>query len=256
VAKRAAMLSEIELAPGALAIGDLHLDASRADDARAFERFLDDARDAPALVILGDLFEAWVGPAHAELAGARAVLDALARWTSRGAKLEFVPGNRDFLLGEDFERATRARVHARGFVGRSSGARILFVHGDELCTLDRGYQRLKSVLRSAPIGWIAPRVPRNLSLALARRLRTASVRAVASKPPAEKEQQAGEARRLAVLHGASAIVCGHAHRFRDEALEGGVRWIVLDAFGGERDLARVGEAGRIDARSSSPNPST
>jgi hypothetical protein len=81
-------------------------------------------------------------------------------------------------------------------------------------------------------------------------LRRASTAALETKPAAEAEQQPDAARRLARASGATALVCGHAHRFRDASLgEGvlgeGVRWLVLDAFGGELDLLRVGPGGAL-----------
>lgn len=240
----------IELERGALCVGDLHLDASSPSSGRPLEEFLAREARAPALVVLGDLFETWVGPAHAELAGARAVLATLARWSQAGRALHLVPGNRDFLLGEDFERACGARVHARGCIARLGAGSTLLIHGDELCTLDLGYQRLKRVLRSAPLLALAPRVPSSLALALARRLRARSVRAIAAKPSSQKEQQTDEVRRLALAAGADTLLCGHAHAYRDQALAGGPRWIVLDAFGGPRDVGEVADGGRWLVRGS------
>lgn len=236
--------TSVELACGSVCIGDLHLDAADAACVDGLTRFLERERAAPALVILGDLFEAWVGPAHARLAGARRVFELLASWTNARRELHVVPGNRDFLLGADFERATGARLHRRGFVAALAAERTLVLHGDELCTLDVAYQRMKRVLRSAPITALAPRLPAALALAAARRLRAKSVRSVAAKPRAETAQQESEVRALAAAVGADCVLVGHAHVFRDQRLPNGPRWIVVDAFGGARDVARVGETGR------------
>jgi UDP-2,3-diacylglucosamine hydrolase len=244
-----AALPEVELAPGALAIADLHLDLGAEPGGRAFARWLD-ALEAPELVVLGDLFDVWVGPAQAVLPGAPAVLDALAGLAARGVGLAVVHGNRDFLLGGWFARRTGARLYPRGFVGRAGGARVVCVHGDELCTLDRGYQRLRAVVRSRPVGWVAPRLPLAVAGRLALRLRRASTRAVEAKPAAEKSMQPDAAEALAALHGADALVCGHAHAYRDERLAGGARWIVLDAFGGPRDVCAVGAGGELRVTSS------
>jgi UDP-2,3-diacylglucosamine hydrolase len=241
---------EVTFARGALCIGDLHLDAGDAACAETLVRFLERERNAPALVILGDLFEAWVGPAHARLPGARATVEALAHWTRAGRALHVVPGNRDFLLGEAFERASGARLHPSGFVARLLGERTLIVHGDELCTLDVRYQRMKRVLRSTAVTALAPRLPSALALAVARRLRARSVRAVAAKPSAETAQQPGEVERLAREVGADCVLVGHAHVFRDQRLAGGARWIVLDAFGGARDVAEAGADGAWSVRGS------
>jgi UDP-2,3-diacylglucosamine hydrolase len=241
---------EIPIETGTLVIADLHLDVSTRPGTRGFEGWLDGLRDVPRLVILGDLFDVWVGPAQARLAGSPPVLDALRSLVRRGTAVELVPGNRDFLLGRAFEERTGVRLHAEGFVGRRGDVRVLFVHGDTLCTRDVGYQRLRRVLRSAPVTWIAPRVPLSIGTRLARRLRRASVRAVAAKLPEEKSIQRDAVVAAAGAAQCATLVCGHAHVFRDEGLEGGTRWIVIDAFGGARDVLRVHADGRFQPLSS------
>lgn len=248
------------LEPGACVIADLHLDVGPSGaEPREFLEFLARARGRPRLVILGDLFDAWIGPAQMELAAARRVVEALRALVDSGTALEIVHGNRDFLLERRFEAASGARVHPHGFVAElEGGARALFVHGDEFCTLDRGYQRLKRVLRSRPMLWAAPRLPRALALGVARRLRRASVSALAVKPSEEKQQQRAAVGQWAAASGCSVVVCGHAHELRDESVgaPGGVaaRWIVLDAFGGRRDLLEVGSGGRLSLASSAAGP--
>jgi UDP-2,3-diacylglucosamine hydrolase len=243
-------LLEIPIDAGALVIADLHLDVSpSAAPHAAFAAWLRAQGDLPQLVVMGDLFDAWVGPAHARLPAAHEVCEALRERALMGARIEVLHGNRDFLLDERFERDTGARVHGDGFVGVLPGGRTraLFVHGDELCTLDLSYQRMKRVLRSGPVRWIAPRLPAAIALRAAASLRSTSRRAVPAKPAQQKEQQALAVRELARAHACSVLVCGHAHRFRDEQLDGGVRWIVLDAFGDGRDLLRIGADGGIVA---------
>jgi UDP-2,3-diacylglucosamine hydrolase len=243
------VLPDVSIEPGSLVIGDLHLDVGAgAERPERFEAWLAELRGVPRLMILGDLFDAWIGPAQAELPAARSVLAALRELAARGTAVDVVPGNRDFLLESEFERASGAKVRPGGLVGTlEGGARVLLIHGDELCTLDRGYQRLRRVLRSAPVRWSAPRVPRLAALWVARRLRRASTQALAVKPSAETEQQVEAVRELARAHRAATLICGHAHRFRDDALAGGPRWIVVGAFGGPRDLLRFAPGGAIEA---------
>jgi UDP-2,3-diacylglucosamine hydrolase len=239
------------LGPGTLFLADLHLDAWRAEPGRRFAAWVDALPELPALVVLGDLFDAWVSPRQLELPGVAEVCRALAARAARGTRLWLVPGNRDFLLGAAFERASGARLAPAGALFACGTSRLLALHGDELCTLDRAYQRLRRVMRSPLVLGLAPRVPLALGGAIGRRLRTASTRAVAAKPPAEKAMQAGEAERRLAAARADVLVCGHAHEFRDERLAAG-RWIVLDAFGGARDLLAVGAEGALALGSSDP----
>lgn len=240
----AASLPQVELAPGTLVIGDLHLDLDEPQAVAAFERWLEGISGAPRLIVLGDLFEYWLGRAHLETPGARAILAAFERFTRAGGALDVVPGNRDFLLDARFERASGARVRPSGMLGRTgAGRRIAFLHGDELCTLDRRYQRLRGVLRSRPLRAFAAALPRPVLAMVARRLRRASRRAVAAKPRAETAQQPDACRAWARALEVDVLVCGHAHRFRDEELPDGPRWLVVDAFGGRRDTLRLAPDG-------------
>src|SRR5262245_4536302 len=131
------MLANLALPAGALVISDLHLDAASAEGHGEFLRVLDAVRGRSRLLILGDLFDAWVGPAHARLDGASSIVAALLRASGGGLSISLVPGNRDFLLDDSFTRATGVNLCPDGILATlPDGARVLFVHGDELCTLD------------------------------------------------------------------------------------------------------------------------
>ncbi len=236
----------VRLGPGSVVVADLHIDVERAGAERAFTRWLAGLSGAPRLVVLGDLFEFWVGRSELSSPGAQAVTAALSALRGRGTEIDVVLGNRDFLLDSSFERASGARVHAQGLVGAAGKEeRVLLLHGDELSTLDRRYQRLRALLRSRPVRWAAPRVPVFLARRVARSLRRASRREVASKPSAVVAMQEGEAEREALAEGAGVLVCGHAHRAQDCRLASGLRWIVLDAFGGALDELRIGPDGEL-----------
>jgi UDP-2,3-diacylglucosamine hydrolase len=247
-------LPTIDLEAPCLFIADLHLDLEAEGSAAAFGAWIGALPKLSELVILGDLFDVWVGPAQARLPDAVRVFDAFSALSARGTRIFVVPGNRDFLLGRAFEESTGARVHGDGFVARwraSDGreTRCLAIHGDLLCTLDRGYQRLRRVLRSRPLLWAAPRLPLAISARIARRLRRASVQAINAKLPEEKSMQESAVRAAALEARADGVICGHAHSFKDARLERGPRWIVLDAFGGERDAAYLERSGELVCRS-------
>ena len=62
---------EIEALDGVLVVADLHLDLADEHGCDAFARSCDSLSGLAHLVVLGDLFDAWVGPAHARLPAAR-----------------------------------------------------------------------------------------------------------------------------------------------------------------------------------------
>jgi UDP-2,3-diacylglucosamine hydrolase len=227
--------------PGTVIVGDLHLDLFSTGGVTTFVDWCE-GLDVPRLVILGDLFEFWVGPGQARLPGARAALEALADLTYRGTAVDVLWGNRDFLLGRHFERATGARVHPDGLLGEHPGGPTLVIHGDELCTLDRSYQRFKRVMRAGPVRWTLAHLPFPLAKRMATGLRRQSQRSIEAKPAPTKTMQPWAAGSLAAREQAQVLVCGHAHEFRDGPLPGGEgRWLVIDAWGGARDALVLDE---------------
>jgi UDP-2,3-diacylglucosamine hydrolase len=252
-------LPDVELPSGTKVIADLHLDVGTREGGERLLAWLAAEKDLPALVVLGDLFDVWVGPAQEAMPGAPPVIEALRDLAKRGSQVHIVHGNRDFLLDRSFAERTGARIHPRGFVGcidRSKAGlpprRVLFIHGDELCTRDKAYQRLKKVVRSRIVTGLAPRLPLPVASRIARALRRTSVRAVAAKPAQHKAVQEGAARYQAEVRHADAVVCGHVHVFRDMRFPTGPRWIVLDAFGGDRDVLEIEEDGELWPRRSAP----
>lgn len=217
-------------------IGDLHLDPAGGPAVEEFCDWADQAR-LDHLVILGDLFEAWFGPRTATLPGARRVIDALRALSDRGVRLTVVPGNRDFLLDASFARATGAELRPGGWT--SSDGTALVLHGDELCTLDRGYLRLRAILRSSLVRLMARLLPRSVGAAVAGRLRRASVRAVAQKPQEEKQMQVDAADSALLVTPCELLVVGHAHERREVVLPSGRRWAVIDGWGGASDTLEL-----------------
>lgn len=246
---------EVTVPVGALVVTDLHL--APAGDARTdgFLRWLRAQRPTPPmLIVLGDLFDTWVGARQARLEGSGRVLAAFADLARGGSAVHIVPGNRDALMGPDVERASGARVHLEGFVGLlPGGARAAFVHGDALCTLDHDYLRLRRLWRARPLRWLSGVVPLFVARAVARRLRARSESAKPRKVEAARSIRPAAVVELARRVGATLVVCGHAHDPRDEAVEG-ARWIVVGAYGEGRgaEVLRIGAGGEVVASPHGP----
>lgn len=221
--------------PQSLFISDLHLTAERPAANERFFRFLDEtARDAEALYILGDFFEAWVGddaladPYHAQVAA------ALQQLVSRGVRLFVMHGNRDFLLGEDFTQSTGASLLQEPHVVTLYGRPTLLLHGDALCTDDLDYQRFRRLVRDP--AWQAGFLTRPLAerVALARQLRAQSEQVKGNKRP--EIMDANPEAVLAALrrHGVLRIIHGHTHRPAHHRLlvdgQACERWVLPDWY--------------------------
>jgi UDP-2,3-diacylglucosamine hydrolase len=131
-----------------LFISDLHLDAERPQVTELFGRFIrEEARNADALYILGDLFEAWVGDDDPAETGAY-VARELRALHEDGVPVYFMRGNRDFLLGDDYARGAGMTILPDPAVVVLYGQPTLLMHGDTLCTGDVAYQQFRAQVRN------------------------------------------------------------------------------------------------------------
>lgn len=134
-----------------LFISDLHLHSSRPAITALFLDFLhQEAVDAEALYILGDLFEAWLGD-DADDGIAQAVRSALRQLTTRGIPVFLLRGNRDFLFGPRFAADTGVTLLPDPCVVSLYGQATLLMHGDLLCSDDHQYQAFRGQVRN--LGW-------------------------------------------------------------------------------------------------------
>ncbi len=130
-----------------LFISDLHLETDRPDIGEQFFSFLsDEAGDAEALYILGDLFDAWVGdddpnPHYAD------VKAALRKLVDSGVPVYFMHGNRDFMIGDGFAEETGVKILPDPIAVDLYGEHVLLSHGDALCTDDFEYQQIRAMTR-------------------------------------------------------------------------------------------------------------
>ncbi len=195
-----------------LFIADLHLHPARPEIADLFRRFLAGrAAKSAALYILGDLFEAWLGdddddPFHDQ------TRQALAELSAAGVALYFMPGNRDFLIGEAFAETTGCRLLPDPHLIRLHGEPTLLTHGDSLCTADLGYQAFRRQIREPSY------VQAFLAKPLAERRAIAqAMRAQSREATGEKAEEIMDATPEAITtalrtHGARRLIHGHTHR--------------------------------------------
>lgn len=195
-----------------LFISDLHLCASRPQINRIFLGFLaGPARQADALYILGDLFEYWAGDDDIGDAFNAGIADAL-RACAAHVPVHLMHGNRDFLLGSDFARASGVRLIADPLLTDLAGAPTLLTHGDALCTDDEDYMRFRAEVRSKR--WIAaflstPLPERKAKIEALRRESEAEKK---RKPLAIMDVNAGAVDALLREHAYPRLIHGHTHR--------------------------------------------
>jgi UDP-2,3-diacylglucosamine hydrolase len=195
-----------------LFISDLHLDPARPDITRLFGEFIDgEARDADALYILGDLFEAWVGDDDPGEPGA-SVTGALQALVAAGVPVFLMRGNRDFLYGQEIATRSGARLLPDPCVVDLHGHPTLLMHGDLLCSDDLAYQAFRRQVRDP--AWQADFLAQPLA---ARQAFAAQARA------ASKQHQSGMSETIMDVapatvagtmarYGVDRLIHGHTHR--------------------------------------------
>lgn len=124
-------------------ISDLHLSPEHPEIVLALFDFLDNqAPEAEALYIIGDLFEYWIGDDAADLLGAGPVLQKMQRIAAQ-IPCYFIAGNRDFLVGKDFAEQTGFTILPDATVIDLYGTPTLILHGDSLCIEDHAHQKFR-----------------------------------------------------------------------------------------------------------------
>ena len=158
----------------AVFISDLHLHPHEMDITERFNSFIQWAkRHTKCVYILGDFFHAWPGddaldPWSEEIAKQLSLL------ASQGVKLYFMPGNRDFLLGERFATLASMTILKEPAVITLGGTNIALVHGDRYCTKDRGHQWLRRLTRNSIFPFLFMRLPYHVRYKLANEVRQRS----------------------------------------------------------------------------------
>lgn len=197
------------------------------------------------LYLIGDVFDYWVGPRQAQLAGFRRILDLLVE-TAAEVPVHITPGNRDFAMGSEIAALPGITLHEGDVPVEWPGGRALLTHGDLLLENDRAYQRMRSVLRTRLVRGGLRSLPLSLSLRMAGALRSRSMTAVAKKPNSAFEVSFAHVRDLFRDGKYDVIVAGHVHRpgvFAGELSGRPRRFLTLGAWGARGWVVRLAARG-------------
>jgi UDP-2,3-diacylglucosamine hydrolase len=226
-------------------ISDLHLSPATPRSTAAWQDYLRDT-DADAVLLLGDVFEVWIGDDAADTPGFEADAAATLADSARRRWTGFMAGNRDFLLGDTL--LARCGVHRLADPTRLvfGGQQVLLSHGDLLCLGDTAYQRFRREVRGN--AWQQRFLAQSLSerAALARAMRDASEQLKQRVSPAEwaDVDDAAAAQWLRDA-GCRALIHGHTHRPGTVALEDGMQRHVLSDW--DLDHAQRAQVLRLTA---------
>jgi len=226
-------------------LSDLHLGPDTPATVARLERHLAET-PAQAVLLLGDIFEVWVGDdARHQPFEAGAV--QLLREASQRLALFFMPGNRDFLVGAELLADAGMTALPDPTVLAAFGQRWLLVHGDAQCLDDTAYQAFRRQVRSPE--WQAQLLTQPLAArqALGRQMREGS-RAAQARQLMATDLDADACRALLREAAATTLIHGHTHRPAEHELGDGLRRVVLsdwdfDAMPPRGDVIRLSAAG-------------
>ncbi len=180
------------------------------------------------LILLGDIFQVWVGSPRFETPEIKQLMPALADLRRQGLRVDYIEGNRDFFLA-DSPYATYFDSVGTELSFEVGGRRYLCVHGDGLNDRDRQYLFWRWLSKSAPTRFVVLRTPGPLARRLVgsteERLSKTNFKHKA-RIPEEAIRAYGE-RRLA--EGYDALLLGHFHEPRNWQVAGG-EVCLLDAW--------------------------
>lgn len=193
---------------------DIHLGQHTVGTSEAFREFLKlAASEAKALLLPGDIFDAWIGDDVAVMAPPWLAQDLMAlKATAARIPVWLGRGNRDFLMGEALAAGLGARMLPEEVLITIGARTMLLSHGDEYCTDDVAYQQFRSMVRNPAwqAGFLARSIPERLTLAaqargesmVANQNKTSEIMDVNAEAVAEAVRKAG----------VSLVIHGHTHR--------------------------------------------
>ena len=207
-------------------ISDLHLQASETGTFEAWRHYMA-TTPADAVLILGDLFEVWVGDdAAAQDPFLQSCADVLKRSAQR-THVAFMHGNRDFLVGRDFLAPCGVPTLLDPTLLELGAQRLLLTHGDALCLGDKPYQAFRLQARNPEWQHAFLSKPLAEREAFARSLRALSE---SQKHEGMSFADADPEMSLFWLQQAQAheLIHGHTHQPATHALGSGQRHVLSD----------------------------
>ncbi len=172
------------------------------------------------LVLLGDIFQIWLGDDRYETPEIAAVMPALARLRRQGVRVDYIEGNRDFFIADSPYREYFDHIGDE-VAFEVEGVRYLAVHGDGLNDKDYQYRFWRWLSKSTLSRLFWTHLPRRLAAKLVgsteRRLSDTNFKHKQRIP--EEAIRSYAERRLAQGH--DVLLLGHFHEPRQWRVRGG-----------------------------------
>ncbi|MEM9208461.1 MAG: UDP-2,3-diacylglucosamine diphosphatase [Pseudomonadota bacterium] len=207
-------------------VSDLHLAGEDDPRTRLFNHFLDSVakdRGATHLILLGDVFDMWLGAHRYFIDRFSETVERLAAIHERGVEIHYFEGNHDLHLGPFWATKMGFRVHSDPVHLEIGADRVRLEHGDQMDPDDRGYIFLRWFLRTPPmrflilhlpgalVGWIGERASAHS------RTYTSETKTISRDTAVQKIR--AHATKMRAEHAFDLIISGHVHVRDDVRIE-------------------------------------
>ena len=157
-------------------IGDVHLDEGDLDLGPFCDRLREVGERCDWVVLMGDLFNLWIGQQALQRPHHQQVIDALRELRQHGVRTGYIEGNRDYRIGPFLEGDAFDRVWEEGVRFELGERHVFAIHGDLANTADRRYRRWRRWSRGGLMWTLFNLLPasgrQRLSSDLERRMRS------------------------------------------------------------------------------------
>jgi UDP-2,3-diacylglucosamine hydrolase len=144
-------------------LSDLHLKSDKDPQSQALVSFLEEifltASPEDTLVLLGDIFDLWVGGHQVFYENYKKAVDAIAKLKTKGVRIIFIEGNHDLHIEPFWEKKIGAEVYVQAYYLNLPGLVVRLEHGDEINQEDKAYLRLRAFLRHPILKFLAQNLP-------------------------------------------------------------------------------------------------
>jgi UDP-2,3-diacylglucosamine hydrolase len=197
----------------ALFVSDIHLQLEAVSTVEVFFDFLNHhGRNTQKLFLLGDIFEYWAGDDDIDAPLHGRVVSALRAISDAGVEIFWIAGNRDFLIGENFARATGLTRLPDPSIVTIAGQTIILTHGDAYCTDDIDYQTFRTQVRNEQWQLQFLAMPLAQRLEIIKKMREGSRMAQRSKTDAIMDVNAQAVSSAFAQFETHIMIHGHTHR--------------------------------------------
>lgn len=195
----------------AVFISDLHLHPAQPAIREKFSKFVSWAlKNTEKVYILGDFLHVWPGDDTMDIWSNGIALE-LAKFADQGIPVYFMPGNRDFLIGDQFLQKAKMQLLSDPTEIHLGEQTVLLSHGDAYCTLDYMHQWFRRLTRNRLFKFLFLHLPYRVRKHIVSQVRLYSQN---NKKKALNSMQTVEAAMQKDIRkfAASILIHGHTHQ--------------------------------------------